>query len=195
MSNSNATVAPKSPLDMFRVKFSVKLMVQIAMLIALEIVLNRYLSIRTPIVKIGFAFVPIVICAAAYGPIWSGAVCLIADVLGTLIEGNVPLPGLSLSCLLRGLVLGFFLFGMEDFKPTHIMSYIRIILPVCINQLLFSLVANSYWLWSAGFYGGSLTATIVARLPQTALLIPVQVIVTPLLLRTVSILRRQRLLA
>jgi len=195
MSKNESLAKKKSPLDMFRVKFSVKLMVQIAMLIALEIVLNRYLSIRTPIVKIGFAFVPIVICACAYGPVWAGVACLAADLLGCFIDGNIPLPGLSLSCLLRGFVLGIFLYERDDFEMSSFGTWVAIVTPVAINQLIFSLLVNSYWLWNAGFFGGSYTATVIARVPQTALLIPVQVIIIPVLLRIVRILRNQKLLA
>lgn len=34
-----------------------------ALLLAMEIVLSRFLSIKTPILKISFAFIPIMLCA------------------------------------------------------------------------------------------------------------------------------------
>ena len=191
---SKDTTQKKSPFGMFRVKFSVKLMVQVAMLIALEIVFNRFLSIRTPIVKIGFSFVPIVVAACAYGPVWATVTYVAADLLGVFIEGNMPLPGLTLSCALMGFMFGVFLYGRDDFELSSFGTWVAIVTPVAINQLIISLLVNSYWLWNAGFFGGSYTSTVVARVPQTALLIPVQVIIIPVLLRVVRILRNQKLL-
>jgi len=182
--------------SMFRVPFSIKLLVQLAMLVALEIVLNRFLSIRTPIVKIGFAFVPIVICATAHGPIWASLVYIIADVTGTLIEGNVPLPGLTLSCACIGFVFGIFLFELDRSKLSSAKMWTRIVLAVAINQLVFSLVCNSYWLWSAGFIGRDVPyiTCVGARVPQTLILTAVQLVLTPALIQIVRILRKQKLL-
>jgi ECF transporter S component (folate family) len=180
---------------MFKIPFSVKLMIQLALLIALEIVFNRFLSIRTSFVKIGFSFVPIVICACAFGPVWATAAYVIADVLGTVIEGNVPLPGLTLSLALMGFMFGVFLYGADGSSLDKPKTWVRIVAPVVLNQLLLSLLANSYWLFLAGFgAGGTYAATVVARIPQTLILIPVQVVVIPVLLRVVVILHRQRLI-
>jgi ECF transporter S component (folate family) len=165
-----------------------------ALLVALEIVFNRILSIRTSIVKIGFSFVPIVICAVSYGPVWSAVVYVVADILGTVLVGNAPLPGLTLSFALMGFVFGLFLY-QEDFNPKSLSSWARVVAPVVINQMVLSLLANSYWLWLAGFSaGGTYLATVAVRALQTALLIPVQAAFIPLLLRASRVLRKQGLL-
>jgi riboflavin transporter FmnP len=39
------------------------------MLVAMEIVLNRFVSIKTPFLKIGLSFVPVVMGAMLYGPV------------------------------------------------------------------------------------------------------------------------------
>ena len=182
--------------SMFRVPFNVRLLVQLAMLVALEIVLNRFLSIRTPIVKIGFAFVPIVVCAMAYGPVWASAVYVIADITGTLIEGNVPLPGLTVSCALIGFVFGLFLFELDRLPVYSLKMWLRIIAAVAINQIVFSLVCNSYWLWSAGFIGKDVPyfTCVYMRIPQTAILFAVQIVLIPALYQVVRVLRRQKLI-
>jgi ECF transporter S component (folate family) len=179
----------------FNVKFSVRLMCQLALLVALEIVFNRFLSIRTPIVKIGFSFVPIVVCGAAFGPVWAAAVYVAADVLGTVFEGNVPLPGLTLSFAMMGFMFGMFLYSEDGFSLKSPVAWLRVAAPVVINQLALSLLANSYWLFSAGFGGGgTFLATVAARAVQTAILIPVQIAVIPILIPVVNILRRMGLL-
>ena len=42
-------------------KFDVKKLIQISLLIAIEVILTRFCSIQTPIVRIGFGFLPIAI--------------------------------------------------------------------------------------------------------------------------------------
>jgi hypothetical protein len=70
----------------------------------------------------------------------------------------------------------------------------RVVAPVAVNQLVLSLIVNSYWLWLAKYFGGTYPATVAARAVQTALLIPVQVVVVPMLLRIARPLRKQGLL-
>ena len=53
----------------------------IALLVALQVVLSRFLSIPTPVTKIGFSFVPIVIAARKYGVIDAGIVAFVSDIL------------------------------------------------------------------------------------------------------------------
>ncbi len=44
-------------------------LIRCAMLVAMEIVLNRFVSIKTPFLKIGLSFVPVVMGAMLYGPV------------------------------------------------------------------------------------------------------------------------------
>ena len=56
-----------------------------AILVAIEIVLNRFLSINTPGLKIGFSFVPIVIAAILFGPVKAGVIYALADLIGAIL--------------------------------------------------------------------------------------------------------------
>ena len=47
---------------------SVKKLVEISLLIALEVILTRFCSINTATLRIGFGFLPIAIIAMMYGP-------------------------------------------------------------------------------------------------------------------------------
>ena len=53
-----------------------------AMLIALEVVLNRFCSVNTQFLKIGFGFVPVVMAAYLYGPLPAGIVCGLSEFIG-----------------------------------------------------------------------------------------------------------------
>ena len=55
-----------------------------AILIALEIILTRFVGISTPMLRISFGFLPMVIVAMYYGPIWGGGAYALADGLGSL---------------------------------------------------------------------------------------------------------------
>ena len=50
-------------------RFDTLYIATIALLVALQVVLSRFLSVPTPITKIGFSFVPLVIAARKYGVI------------------------------------------------------------------------------------------------------------------------------
>ena len=76
----------------------VLMLVVMAMLAALQIVLSRFLSINTQITKIGFAFVPIAICAMLFGPLPTVIVAVVADVLGASLFPSGPFfPGFTLT--------------------------------------------------------------------------------------------------
>ena len=181
---------------MFRVPFNAKLLVQLAMLVALEIVLNRFLSIRTSFVKIGFSFVPIVVCAIANGPVWATVVYVVADLTGTLIEGNIPLPGLTVGCAIIGFMYGLFLFELDRLTVGSIKMWLRVVLVAAINQFGVSLMFNTYWLWKAGFVGGGnpYFTSVLLRVPQTLILLAVQIVLIPALYQIVKVLRKQRLI-
>ena len=54
-------------------KFDTKMLVTAALLIALQIILSRFLSINAWNLKIGFAFTAVFVAAYLYGP-WFSAV-------------------------------------------------------------------------------------------------------------------------
>ena len=87
-------------------KTLVRTLCQVAMLIALEIVLDRFCSITTPVTRIGFAFIPMALCGMLFGPIWAGAAYAVADLLAAFehqpavigleaVEEDAPRPGMA----------------------------------------------------------------------------------------------------
>ena len=92
---------------MQKFKFNTRNIVYLAVLIALEIVLNRFLSINTPVVKIGFSFVPIAIAGMLFGPIPAAIVAALADLLGAALfpTGTIFL-GITLTAFLKGINWG-----------------------------------------------------------------------------------------
>ena len=167
-----------------------------AMLIAMEIVLNRFCSINTMGTKIGFSFIPPVVAAMLYGPIVSGIVYGVGDFVGALLFPIGPYhPGFTLCAVLMGVVYGLFLYRKEtadgtDSKKIHIFPHM--VLPILINNLLFGLTINTYWvsmLYGKKTYWG----WFLYRLPEYAILIPVILVLMPFLLRMTDILKKTTL--
>ena len=164
-------------------KTTVRLTVM-AMLIGLEIVLSRFLSIPTSITKIGFAFVPVAAAALLLGPLAAGAVGALGDLLGALLFPiGAYFPGFTLTAFLMGLCYGLFLYKDAAFW--------RVIAAVGVHQFVLSMLLNSFWLWiistsaDKGYW-----ALVLARVPQTLLLAAVQLAVIPALVRILPRLRK-----
>jgi len=89
-------------------KSNTKRLVVLAFLIALEIILTRFCSIQTPIVRIGFGFLPVAMMGILYGPLWAGIGYAAGDVLGMLIFPSAAyFPGFTLTAFLTGIIFGF----------------------------------------------------------------------------------------
>lgn len=165
-------------------KIQLKLIVHVAILIALEVVLSRFLSISTSIVKIGFSFVPIAICAMMYGPVWAGIAGAIADFIGaTLFPIGAYFPGFTLSAALTGVVFGLFLYKKKG-------NWAQLAGAVLINCVVISLLLSTYWLTI--LWGDSFLVLLPTRIIQNLVMIPIQFIVLRLLQRPVAIYIKRR---
>jgi ECF transporter S component (folate family) len=153
--------------------FSVQTIIIIGFLIALEIILTRFLSVNTPIVRIGFGFIPVAIIAVLFGPIWAGVAYAIGDIIGALLfPTGAFFPGFTLTALLTGLTFGIFLYGKKvTWKTTLPASLI-----VCI---LLNLCLDTFWLYI--LMNNGIWALLPARLIKCGVMIVLQVIVLPVI--------------
>lgn len=161
---------------------NLKIMLQVAMLVAIEVVLNRFCSINTQVVKIGFAFVPVAVCAMLFGPIWACITAGMADFIGAILFPIGPyFPGFTASAALTGLVFGLLLYKRQtDWK--------HIALAVGINNLIISLFLTTFWIHL--LYGGPYWALVPARLLQNGILVVVEFAVIRLLQKPVALIAR-----
>lgn len=141
-------------------------LVTMALLIALEVILTRFLSINLPIVRIGFGFLPVAAAAILFGPLWAGVGYAIGDVLGMLIwPDGAYFPGFTLTAFLIGVTFGLFLY-----KKT--VTWPRAIVTAVVAVLLSSLLLNTLWL--SILYGKAFVGLLPTRILQCVILIPVQ---------------------
>ena len=155
-------------------KISTVMLVTLAMLLALEIVLSRFLSIQTPITRIGFGFVPLVIAGILFGPVPAAIVAVLADILGALLFPiGACYPPLTVTSLLVGLTYGFFLYK-KGFDPKNVKDWIRVVACVIVRQGIWALLLQSYWL--SLLQGITYAQSITIRVPQVLILAVVEII-------------------
>lgn len=143
-----------------------------ALLLAMEVILTRFCSISTPIVRIGFGFLPIAMLAILLGPWWAAATYALGDFIGAvLIPTGQYFPGFTLTAFLSGL-----LFGLILHKKT--VTYRRALLASCLVVLLCDLLLNTYWLTI--LMGDAFWVLLPTRIIKAALMIPVETLLIPL---------------
>lgn len=149
-------------------KIPVRTIVYLGILTALEIVLNRFLSLNAWNLKIGFSFVPVALAGMLFGPLGGGVVGALGDLLGAVLFPIGPyFPGFTLTAFLTGAVFGLFLRKRR--------TALSVLGAVAVNQLLLSLLLNS--LWISILYGSPYGPLLGTRVIQCAILAPVQFIV------------------
>jgi ECF transporter S component (folate family) len=133
----------------------------------LNVVLSRFLSIATPVVKIGFTFLPIAFAAGLYGPIGGMLVAGLGDFIGALLFPIGPyFPGYTLTAAILGLIFGLFLYRRCCFW--------KIVVAVVATQLLCTLLLNT--LWTAILYDKAFWAYLATRLVQSAIMTVVEIV-------------------
>lgn len=148
--------------------FSVRYIACGAILIALNIVITRLLSIDIGAVRIGFSFLPIAFGSMLFGPATGAAFALIADVLGMLMSGGLPWLGFCFNTVLHGVTYGIFLFN----KPKN---YKNILLCVILQAVIIDTLLGS--IWFNHYIGTPLVAALWTRGLDALIMIPVKVFI------------------
>ncbi|MCH3913775.1 MAG: folate family ECF transporter S component [Acidaminococcaceae bacterium] len=152
-----------------KIKHNTRMLVHLSILLTIEIVLSRFFSISTPIVKISFAFVPLALCGILYGPVWAGVLGGLADLLGAnLFPVGMYFPGFTLSGALSGVVYGLFLY-----KRHCPLGNIAVL--VFLQRIVIGLGLSTYWL--TFLTDVPFTVLFTTRILQAIILIPLQIVV------------------
>ncbi len=132
--------------------FTTKMIVTLALLIAMSIVLERLLSFMpTENIRIAFGNLPIIIAGLLFGPIAGGIVGLLADFLGTTLFSPFPwFAPMTLTPVMMGVVPP--LIGMLLKKRTNLVTFMAMILPAeILGPMLWSSLSLK-WLNGAPFF-------------------------------------------
>jgi ECF transporter S component (folate family) len=121
----------------------VKQLVLAGLLLAAIIVLVRFISIQTPILRISFGFIPFILAGWLLGPVWGAVIGVASDLLGMLLFPTSGFfAGFTLNALLEGLIYGLFLFN----RPVDKRLFVRLVLSILIVHLVVQLALNTLWL-------------------------------------------------
>lgn len=164
-------------------KLNIRTIAATGLLVAVHIVLSRFLSFNAWNMKIGFAFVPVFVAAWLYGPVSAMLVGGLGDFLGAILFPIGPyFPGFTLSCALTGLIFGLLLHKKQSIP--------RVAAAVAVDQFGVSLCLTTYWIYL--LYGASSYQVLLySRLAQSAVLTALELTVILALSRGSLALRRR----
>ena len=164
--------------------FSTQMMAVLSVLLALEVIIARFGTIRpSESIKLSLDFIPVVIAAILYGPIPAVVMSILADILGAFLFPVGPFfPGFTLTAALTGLIYGMLLHKSQSFP--------RILSTVLLQQLLCSMLLNTFWLHV--LYGMPYLPTMAARLIQCAVMAALQLVMIPILVKTIQSLEKRQ---
>lgn len=147
-----------------------------ATLLALSIVLSHFLSLKTPIVKISFGFLPTMLAALWLGPKWTFVISVARDLIGSLIFPSGPyFVGYTISASVAALIYGFSLY-QKDYQAWNLKQLVvRSILAVVLVIVMVNLGLNT--LWTSITTGKAFLAILGTRLVTQAVTAPIHVIV------------------
>lgn len=144
-------------------------------LLALLIVLNRFISIKTPLVVISFAFVPIMMSAIWIGPKYSALIAGLGDFIGAILfPFGTYFPGFTLSAVINGLIYGVFLYK----KPEQEVSDKKMLLKLTISNLLVLIIVETFIvsIWLNILYGKAYLVIISSRLIAQIIMLPIRIV-------------------
>lgn len=153
-----------------------------ALLLALEIILSRFLSIKTPILVISFGFLPIMISAILLGPKFSFLIATLADLIGALLfPFGEYFIGFTIIQGLTGLVYGIFLYNKEEgkfyvkkkmFKRLLISEFLVIgVIELCLTSSVLHFL-----------YGQAFLVIFETRVVAKAIMFPIQLVIVMFLM-------------
>lgn len=147
-----------------------------AMLLAMLIILSRFLSIKTPIIKISFAFVPTMLCAIWLGPKWTVLLNVLGDVIGaTLFPTGPYFIGYTISTAIAGFIYGILLFKKEPDSFSNKQFILRVVLSVILVSLIVNIGLNT--LWTSITSGKAFKVLLITRITKQLIMIPIHIIV------------------
>ena len=153
----------------------IKKIVISGLLLALLIVLSRFVSIKTQILVISFSFIPIIMSAIWLGPKYSTLIAMLGDLIGALLfPFGTYFIGYTISQALTGLVYGMFLY-----KKGEELSTKELLIRLTISSLIVLILINVFLtsLWIHIQYGKAYIVIMTGRIVAQICMFPIQLIV------------------
>lgn len=147
-----------------------------AILLTMQIILSRFLSVKTPIIKISFAFVPTMLCAIWLGAKWTVCLNVLGDVIGaTLFPTGPYFVGYTISTAIAGLIYGLGLYKKEPNSYSEKIFILRVIISVVLVAIIVNMGLNT--LWVSITTGKAFQVLFVTRVVKQLIMIPIHIVV------------------
>ena len=143
-----------------------------SIMVALGVVLDRFLAINTPILSISFGFITTIVVAQKLGIKYSIAVSALKDLISSLLFPTGPyFFGFTLSAILVGISYGL-LFKKDEvpFKK----YFLRVVICCLINNLLIRGILNTLWIMI--LYNKNMLALLPLRMIKQCVFLPIEVL-------------------
>lgn len=148
-------------------------LVLVGLLVALGVVLTRFLSIETPIVRIGISFIAIAAAGILLGPVHAAFVGALIDIVGYALKPTGPyFPGFTISGALHGLSYGLLLHCRRP-------KLWRVLTTSTISAFIIGGFLTSLWLavlQSGRAFAAVYQSILLTRVLPALVLFPVQII-------------------
>ena len=151
-----------------------------AMLLALLIILSRFVSIETQFLVISLSFIPIMMSAIWLGPKYSTLIAALGDFIGAILfPFGSYFPGFTLSAGITGLIYGLFLYNKTDKEFSNINFIIRLTISSFLVLGVVNVFISSFWLHL--LYGNAYFAIISTRITTQIIMLPIHIVIIFLL--------------
>lgn len=145
-----------------------------AIFLALLIILSRILSIKTPIVKISFAFIPTMLCAIWLGPKWTVLVNVLGDIIGAILFPTGPyFLGYTISTAIAGYIYGVLLYKKSNSTYTNSQFTLRTVIATILVAVIVNMVLNTFW--TSITTGKAFVVLFTARFVKQIIMIPIHI--------------------
>ena len=124
---------------------SIKTLVICAFFVALSIIFGKFLNI--PIgetIRFSFENTPLFLAGIMFGPIVSGIVAFVSDILGSILRGYAINPVITLGAIFVS-VTGAFLFKILRKLPLFLRLYLSVIIAHILGSILIKTVGLSFY--------------------------------------------------
>ena len=147
-----------------------------ALLLAVLIILSRFISIKTQVLVISLSFIPIMMSSIWLGPKYSTIIAGLGDLIGAILFPFGPyFPGFTISSAFSGLIYGIFLYNKGKKFESNKKFILRLILSSLIVLGIVNIFINSFWINL--LYGKAYFAVLASRVVTQIIMLPIQVIV------------------
>lgn len=157
--------------------------VTLAMLVAISIVMGKFLAIRGgDILRFSFENLPIIFAGVAFGPISGVLVGVVADLVGCVMVGYAINPIVTIGAAALGFSAGL-IFSL--LSKTKINLNVNIFITVCVSHLIGSVLIKTFGL--AVFYDMPLWVLMLWRLLNYVIVGVAEAIIITLLIKNKEI--------